>query len=143
MQKDLRLSLNQEKITMTEKRSVGKEITLPDGSIAPLSAAYSAAGLLFTSGQLALDETGKLHTGDIAEQTRLCLKNICRVLVGEGLSLQDVVKVTVWITDAADFGGFNTAYSDFFGQHRPARSTVRSDLVLPGAKVEIEAIAVY
>lgn len=64
MQKDLRLSLTQEKITLTEKRAVGKEVTLPDGSIAPLSAAYSAAGFLFTSGQLALDETGKLHAGD-------------------------------------------------------------------------------
>lgn len=128
---------------MTEKRPVGKEIALPDGSIAPLSAAYAAAGFLFTSGQLAFDETGKLHTGDIAEQTRLCLENIRRLLAGEGLSLQDVVKVTIWLTDAADFGGFNAAYSEFFGEHRPARSTVRSDLMLPGAKVEIEAIAAY
>ena len=126
---------------MSDKKSVGKEITLPDGSIAPLSAAYRANGFLFTSGQLAFDETGKLHTGDIAEQTRLCLENIQRLLVLEGLSLQDVVKVTIWLTDAADFGGFNRAYSDFFGDHRPARSTVRSDLMLPGANVEIEAIA--
>lgn len=128
---------------MTEKRPVGKEIALPDGSIAPLSAAYRANGFLFTSGQLAFDETGKLHTGDIVEQTRLCLENIQRLLVLEGLSLQDVVKVTIWLTDAADFGGFNAAYSDFFGDHRPARSTVRSDLMLPGANVEIEAIAAY
>jgi 2-iminobutanoate/2-iminopropanoate deaminase len=54
-----------------------------------------------------------------------------------------VVKVTIWLTDAADFGGFNAAYSEFFGEHRPARSTVRSDLMLPGAKVEIEAVAAY
>jgi 2-iminobutanoate/2-iminopropanoate deaminase len=128
---------------MTDKKPVGKDITLPDGSIASLSAAYSAAGLLFTSGQLAFDETGKLHTGDIAEQTRLCLENIRRLLAAEGLSLPDVVKVTIWLTDAADFGGFNAAYSDFFQEHRPARSTVRSDLMLPGAKVEIEAIAAY
>ncbi len=128
---------------MTEKRPVGKEITLPDGSIAPLSAAYAAGGFLFTSGQLAFDEAGKLYTGDIAGQTRLCLENIRRLLAGEGLSLQDVVKVTIWLTDAADFGGFNAAYSEFFGDHRPARSTVRSDLMLPGAKVEIEAIAAY
>jgi len=128
---------------MTGKKSVGKEITLPDGSTAPLSAAYRANGFLFTSGQLAFDATGKLHTGDIVEQTRLCLENIQRLLVLEGLSLQDVVKVTIWLTDAADFGGFNAAYSDFFGDHRPARSTVRSDLMLPGANVEIEAIAAY
>ena len=128
---------------MTEKRPIGKEIAFPGGNIAPLSAAYAAAGFLFTSGQLAFDEAGKLHTGDIAEQTRLCLENIQRLLVLEGLSLQDVVKVTIWLTDAADFGGFNAAYSQFFGEHRPARSTVRSDLLLPGAKVEIEAIAAY
>ena len=126
---------------MSDKKSVGKEITLPDGSIAPLSAAYRANGFLFTSGQLAFDEAGKLHTGDIVEQTRLCLENIQRLLVLEGLSLHDVVKVTIWLTDAADFGGFNAAYSDFFQEHRPARSTVRSDLMLPGANVEIEAIA--
>ena len=84
-----------------------------------------------------------MHTGDIAEQTRLCLENIRRLLAAEGLSLSDVIKVTIWLTDAADFGGFNAAYSDFLQEHRPARSTVRSDLMLPGAKVEIEAIAAY
>lgn len=126
---------------MTDKKPVGKAITLPDGRIAPLSGAYRANGFLFTSGQLAFDDAGKLHTGDIVEQTRLCLENIQRLLLLEGLSLTDVVKVTVWLTDVTDFGGFNTAYTEFFGDHRPARSTVRSDLMLPGAKVEIEAIA--
>ena len=124
-------------------KPVGKDIILPDGSIAPLSAAYAGAGLLFTSGQLAFDEEGRLHTGDVAEQTRLCLENIRRLLAAESLSLHNVVKVTVWLTDTLDFGGFNAAYSEFFGDHRPARSTVRSDLMLPGAKVEIEAIAAY
>ena len=124
-------------------KPVGKDIILPDGSIAPLSAAYAGAGLLFTSGQLAFDEEGRLQTGDVAEQTRLCLENIRRLLAAESLSLHNVVKVTVWLTDSLDFGGFNAAYSEFFGDHRPARSTVRSDLMLPGAKVEIEAIAAY
>jgi 2-iminobutanoate/2-iminopropanoate deaminase len=63
--------------------------------------------------------------------------------VGKDITLPDVVKVTIWLTDTADFGGFNSAYSEFFGDHRPARATVRSDLMLPGAKVEIEAIAAY
>ena len=66
-----------------------------------------------------------------------------RLLQAESLSVQDIIKVTVWLTDTADFGGFNAAYSEFFGDHRPARSTVRSDLMLPGARVEIEAIAAY
>lgn len=128
---------------MTSKAPVGNPITLPDGSIAPLSAAYRAKGMLFTSGQLAFDADGKLHTGDIGEQTRLCLENIRRLLVLEGLDVQDIVKVTIWLTDPSDFAGFNAAYSEFFGDHRPARSTVRSDLMLPGANVEIEAIAIY
>lgn len=128
---------------MTVKNSVGKEITLPDGSVAPLSAAYRANGFLFTSGQLAFDATGKLHTGAIGDQTRLCLENIQRLVELEGLTLEDIVKVTIWLTDPADFAGFNQAYSDFFGNHRPARSTVRSELMLPGANVEIEAIAAY
>ena len=128
---------------MAAIKAIGKDIVSPDGSIAPLSAAYAGAGLLFTSGQLAFDETGRLCTGDVAEQTRLCLENIRRLLAAEGLALHNVVKVTVWLTDTADFGGFNAAYSKFFGDHRPARSTVRSDLMLPEAKVEIEAIAAY
>ena len=61
----------------------------------------------------------------------------------EGLSIEHVVKVTVWLTHIEDFAGFNAAYIEFFGGHRPARSTVRSDLMLPGARVEIEAIATY
>lgn len=126
---------------MAVTRSIGKEIRLPDGIVAPLSAAYVGAGLLFTSGQLAFDEKGRLSTGDAAEQTRLCLENIRRLLAGEGLSLENIVKVTVWLTDTADFPSFNRVYAEFFGNHRPARSTVRSDLVLPGAKVEIEAVA--
>jgi 2-iminobutanoate/2-iminopropanoate deaminase len=128
---------------MADLKPIGKDIMLPDGSIAPLSAGYSAAGLLFTSGQLAFDENGQLYTGDVAEQTRLCLENIRRLLTAENLGLGNVIKVTIWLTDAADFGSFNAAYSEFFGDHRPARSTVRSDLMLPGAKVEIEAIAAY
>lgn len=128
---------------MKTKGPIGNDIKLPNGSVAPLSAAYRGGGLLFTSGQLAFDENGQLCTGDVAEQTRLCLESIRRLLAAEGLGVEDIIKVTIWLTEVADFAGFNTAYTDFFGDHRPARSTVRSDLMLPGAKVEIEAIAVY
>jgi 2-iminobutanoate/2-iminopropanoate deaminase len=128
---------------MKTKGPVGNDIKLPNGSIAPLSAAYSGGGLLFTSGQLAFDANGQLFTGDIGEQTRLCLESIRSLLAAEGLGLDDILKVTIWLTDVADFAGFNAAYTEFFGDHRPARSTVRSDLMLPGAKVEIEAVAAY
>lgn len=128
---------------MKETRPVGKEIILPSGDKAPLSAAYRSNGFLFTSGQLAFDADARLHTGDIKEQTQLCLANIQKLLELEGLSIEHVVKVTVWLTHIDDFAGFNAAYIEFFGGHRPARSTVRSDLMLPGARVEIEAVATY
>ena len=122
---------------------VGDEARLPDGSPVPLSAAYRAGDLLFVSGQLPFDAEGNLKAGDITEQTALCLANMAHVLDHAGLSRTDVVKVTIWLTDAADFPEFNRAYAAFFGDHRPARSTVRSDLVLPGARIEIEAIAAF
>ncbi|WP_170150151.1 RidA family protein [Parahaliea mediterranea] len=128
---------------MATPQPVGNDIVLPDGSRAPLSAAYRSAGLLFTSGQLAFDPDGALCTGSIAEQTRLCLENIQRLLALENLQTTSIVKITVWLTDTADFQGFNAAYREFFGEHRPARSTVQADLMLPGAKVEIEAVAAY
>jgi len=128
---------------MKETRPVGKEIILPSGDKAPLSAAYRSNGFLFTSGQLAFDADARLNTGDIKEQTQLCLANIQKLLELEALSNEHVVKVTVWLTHLEDFAGFNAAYIEFFGGHRPARSTVRSDLMLPGARVEIEAVATY
>ncbi len=112
-------------------------------SIIPaLSPALAAGDLIFLSGQLAFGPDGTIVApDDVAAQTRQVLANLARVLVGQGLDLSDIVKTTVWLTDIADFPAFNTAYAQALGAHRPARSTVRSDLMLPGAKVEIEAIA--
>lgn len=123
------------------KGPIGTPITLPDGSVAPLSPGFAAGSLVFLSGQLPFDSDGALLTGDIAEQTAACLANIDQLLQSEGLQREHIVKATIWLTDVADFKGFNQAYTDFFGEHRPARSTVRSDLMLPGARVEIEVIA--
>lgn len=112
-------------------------------AIAPaLSPAVPAGDLLFLSGQLAFGADGAIVApDDIAVQTRQVLANIASVLKGHGLGLSNVVKTTVWLTDTADFAAFNEAYAASFGSHRPARSTVRSDLMLPGARIEIEAIA--
>lgn len=112
-------------------------------AIAPaLSPAIAAGDLLFLSGQLAFGEDGVIVApDDVARQTEQVLANIARVLATHGLGLADVVKTTVWLTDTADFAAFNTAYAQAFGAHRPTRSTVRADLMLPGARVEIEAIA--
>jgi 2-iminobutanoate/2-iminopropanoate deaminase len=99
-----------------------------------------ANGLLFTSGQLAFDEHGRV-AGDIAEQTTVVLQRIAEVVESQGLSRSDIKKTTVWLTDRSLFPAFNSAYAAFFGEHRPARSTVVSQLAIDGALIEIEAVA--
>ncbi len=69
------------------------------------------------------------------------LRNVERILAAEGMSLRHVVKVMVWLKREDHFATFNRAYARVLKNHRPARSTVRADLMLPGALVEIEAVA--
>jgi 2-iminobutanoate/2-iminopropanoate deaminase len=106
-----------------------------------LSAYMEVGGLIFLSGQLAFDAQGKISDAELAGQTVQVLGNIEGVLQSLGLGRDDIVKTTVWLRPGGDFAAFNDSYSDFFGAHRPARSTVFSDLALPTAAVEIEAIA--
>lgn len=109
--------------------------------MSPHLAPFQRTGsLVFVSGQLAFGPDGSIE-GDVAAQTRRCLQNLAATLGQAGLGLSDVVKTTVWLREAADFAAFNAAYAEVFGPHRPARSTVVSALVLPQARVEIEAIA--
>jgi 2-iminobutanoate/2-iminopropanoate deaminase len=107
----------------------------------PHLAPFSEAGdLVFLSGQLSI-KAGQFVGGDIAVQTRQVLDNISDVLSSLGLGLGDVVKTTVWLTQASDFAAFNEAYASVLGDIRPARSTVIAGLALPQALIEIEAIA--
>lgn len=119
---------------------VGSPPALPSGGVAPLSPAFATDDLVFLSGQLPFKSDGTLDTGSIESQTQQCLDNIQAILKSNGLSRTDIVKTTVWLTDVSDFAGFNSVYAAFFGDTFPARSTVRSDLMLPGARVEIEVI---
>ena len=105
-----------------------------------LSPFVDAGSLVFLSGQLAFDAQGAI-TGDAATQTRRCLERIESVLHEAGLTLPHVVKCTIWLRHESDFAAFNEAYANYFGAHKPARSTVISGLALPDALVEIEAIA--
>lgn len=106
----------------------------------PLSSVVRAGDFLFVSGQLPFGQDGHLIGGGIVEQTRKVLSNIEAALQPLGAGLGDIVKTTAWLTDKADFAGFNDAYREFFSEGPPARSTVVSVLLLD-AKVEIEAIA--
>ena len=100
----------------------------------------AAGGFVFVSGQLGFTARGVIE-GDLVQQTRQCLDNLEALLAPHGLTRQDVVKTTVWLRNEADFPAYNQAYGDFFGAHRPTRSTLICALARPEAVVEIEAIA--
>jgi 2-iminobutanoate/2-iminopropanoate deaminase len=106
----------------------------------PYSDTREAHGLVFVSGQLAFG-ADRTISGDITAQTNVVLDRIERLLTAEGLGLKDVVKATVWITDAANFSAFNAAYRARMPDPLPTRSTVVSGMVLPGALIEIEVVA--
>lgn len=119
----------------------GTSPVLANGAVIPLSPAVRAGDLLFVSGQLGLNDAGALVADDVASQLRQCVARLAGILALAGADLSQVVKTTVWLTDKADFAAFNSAYRELFPSQPPARSTVVSELLIPGARVEIEAIA--
>lgn len=123
-----------------EKRAVAT--TAAPQAIGPYSQAVVAGDLVFLSGQIALDpERGRLVDGSIEDETRQVLKNLAAVLTTEGLTLDGVVRTTVYLTDLADFPRVNQTYAEFFQEPFPARATVQVAALPRGAKVEIDAIA--
>ena len=112
------------------------------GPIGPYSPAVRAGGFVFLSGQIPLDPaTGALVEGDVGRQTGQALRNVEAVLETVGLDRTSVVKTTVFMVDLSDFPAMNREYAAFFGQVRPARSTVGAARLPAGATVEIEAVA--
>ena len=110
--------------------------------IGPYVQAIAGNGMLFCSGQVAIDHTtGKLIDGDVGAQTRRALLNLAAVLSAGGAGLNDVVKTTVFLLDMGDFAAMNEVYAEVFGESPPARSTVAVAGLPAGARVEIEAIA--
>jgi 2-iminobutanoate/2-iminopropanoate deaminase len=111
-------------------------------AIGPYCHAMQSGNLVFCSGQTPLDPASmKLVGEDIGEQTEQALKNLDTVLNGLGLSLQNIVKTTVFLKDMADFQGMNGVYARMFGDHRPARTTIAVRQNPLDALVEIECIA--
>jgi len=110
--------------------------------IGPYSQAIRAGGFLFLSGQIALDpETGDVVAGDTSAQARRVLLNLKAVLEASGSGLSKVVKTTIYLTDLNDFGAVNQVYGEFFGEVKPARSTVQVSRLPKEVRVEIDAIA--
>jgi 2-iminobutanoate/2-iminopropanoate deaminase len=112
----------------------------PD-AIGPYSHAIRAGGLLFCSGQIPLDPvTGELVGATAAEQARRCLENLRSVCETAGTSLRLAVRMTIYMTDLADFADVNEVYGSFFDEEPPARVAVEVAGLPRGAQVEIDAI---
>jgi 2-iminobutanoate/2-iminopropanoate deaminase len=108
----------------------------------PYSHAVRAGDFVFVSGMGPVDPaTNELSSGDVAHETRMTLQNVQRVLEGAGATLADVVKCSVFLRDIKDFAGMNAVYAEFFGDAKPARTTVQAVLPLDAMKVEIDCIA--
>lgn len=107
---------------------------------APYSPVVVGGDLVYTSGQVAFDSAGVLVPGGIEEQTRQVLDNLERSLAVGGCELDDVVKVTAFLADLADFEAFNRVYAERFAAPYPARSTIGVRLA-DGLLVEVEAVA--
>jgi 2-iminobutanoate/2-iminopropanoate deaminase len=106
----------------------------------PLSPAVRAGDFVYVSGQVPVDAQGNIVAGGVKEQTRQVLENVKAALALAGATMEEVVKTTIWLEDARDFGAFNQVYAGYFPKEPPARSTAESRLMIP-IKVEIEAIA--
>lgn len=111
-------------------------------AIGPYSQAVRAGNLLFCSGQIPLDPaTMQLVGADAAAQTAQVMKNLGAVLAAGGLSFENVVRTTIFLTTMNDFAAVNEVYGRSFPQHKPARATVAVKELPKGALVEIDCIA--
>ena len=116
--------------------------TAAPGAIGPYSQAIDTGSFLYASGQIPLDPaTGAILEG-ITAQTRQSLANVCAILDAAGLSVDNVVKTTVFLSDMANFGAMNEVYATVFTEPYPARSAVAVRELPKGVLVEIEVIAV-
>jgi 2-iminobutanoate/2-iminopropanoate deaminase len=111
-------------------------------AVGPYSQAVESGDHVFLSGQTPIDPaTGQLVTGDVGEQAGRCFDNLGAVLAAAGLSLDDVVKVNVYLTSMDDFAAMNDVYATRFTEPYPARTTVAVAGLPLGARIEIELVA--
>ena len=123
-----------------------KHITSADAPkpIGPYSQAVVAGGLMFVSGQIAIDPaTDKIVEGDVSAQTEQVLKNLMAILKEAKMGAENVVKTTVFLSDMADFAKMNEVYGKYLGKQPPARSTVQAAGLPRGVMVEIDLVAAY
>ena len=124
-------------------KSDKKAITSPDfpKPLGPYSHAVVAGGFVFVAGQGPINpKTQKMELGDVKSETRLELTNISNILNAAGSSMENVVKVSVYLADVNDFEAMNEVYKEFFRDNYPARTTVQA-VLRSGRKIEIDCIA--
>lgn len=126
---------------MPKKTIVAAQAPKPIG---PYSQAVIAGGLLFASGQIALDpDTGAVVSGDVAAQTDRVMKNLMAVLREAKMGPENVVKTTVYLADMVDFPRMNEVYGRYLKDDPPARSTIQAAALPLGVKVEIDLVAAF
>ncbi len=130
---------------MTETHVTRTVVSTQDApqAIGPYSQAIQAGGVLYCSGQIAIDpKTGQFVDTDVQTQTRKVMQNLAKVLEAGGSSFERVVRATIFVTDMGDFAAVNEVYATFFEKDPPARACVEVSALPKGAKVEIDAIAI-
>ncbi|HEV7241634.1 MAG TPA: RidA family protein [Thermoanaerobaculia bacterium] len=119
-------------------------VSTPDApaAIGPYSQGVKAHGFVYTSGQIALDPaTGSLVAGSFEDQVHRVFRNLQAILIAAGSGFDRVLKATVYVTDLGNFAALNAIYASYFGDHKPARTTVEVPALPKGAAVEIDLIA--
>src|SRR5579864_6783493 len=106
----------------------------------PFHPAVRAGDFIYVSGQVAKDENGNMCSGNIEEETRWTILSLQRILQMDGADLADVVKVTVFLADARNFGRYNKVFAEFFSEGRVSRTTVEARAVIE-CKIEMDAVA--
>ncbi len=123
----------------TTKQVIGGPLSI-GGRVLSLSRAIRAGDFVFLTGQVPLEDGKPMTHGTIEEQTRVVIEAIRETLAEAGCDLGDVVKAMVWLSDRADFPGFNAVYAEYFPEEPPARSALISEFLVD-VRVEIEVIA--
>lgn len=115
--------------------------TKAPAAIGPYAQAVKIGDMLYTSGQIPLTADGQIVEGRIEEQTKQVFRNVKAILDEAGATIQQVVKVTVFLTDLTNFERVNALYAEFFQDHTPARSCIEVSKLPKGAQIEIELVA--
>lgn len=110
-------------------------------AIGPYSQAVKVNGLIYSSGQIALNAKGEMCENDIKKQTRQIFENIRAILEDNESSVERVIKLNIYLTDMNDFGVVNVLMAEFFGDHKPVRSTVQVAGLPKNAMIEMDFIA--